>query len=116
MGLQRAAGNAAVNALLMGKIRAPGTAEIDAALQEMRHDEPAVDIVEKGLKKPKSVGVPVELEGPKPPASALAVNITGFGPNAVAPKKPVPPAKPVPANSRLGAAAAKPAMRTGGGG
>jgi hypothetical protein len=116
IGLQRAAGNAAVNALLMGRIRAPGTAEIDAALQEMRHDEPAVDIVEKGLKKAKSVGVPVELEGPKPPASALAVNITGFGPNVVAPKKPVPPAKPVPAKSPLGAAAAKPATRTGGGG
>ncbi len=116
MGLQRAAGNAAVNALLMGKLRAPGKGEIEAALREMRHDEPAVDIVEKGLKAAKSVGVPVELEGPKPPAAALAVNITGFGPNVVAPKKPVPLPKPVPAKSRLGAAAAKPAKRPGGGG
>jgi hypothetical protein len=116
IGLQRAAGNAAVNALLTGKVKTPGASEIDAALQEMRHDEPAVDIVEKGLKTAKSVGVPVELEGPKPPASALAVNITGFGPNVVAPKKPVPPAKPVPAKSRLGTAAAKPVTRTGGGG
>src|SRR4029077_6894156 len=59
---------------------------------------------------------PVELEGPKPPASALATNITGFGPNVVAPKKPVPPTKPVPSKSGLGAAAAKPAPRTGAGG
>ncbi|HEY9347823.1 MAG TPA: hypothetical protein VIQ53_21025, partial [Inquilinus sp.] len=116
MGLQRAAGNAAVNALMLGKLRAPGKGEIEAALREMRHDEPAVDIVEKGLKAAKSVGVPVDLEGPKPPASALAVNITGFGPNVVAPKKPVPPPKPVPAKSRLGAAAAKPAKRSGGAG
>ncbi|WP_020103020.1 hypothetical protein [Mycobacterium sp. 360MFTsu5.1] len=114
MGLQRAAGNAAVNALLMGKLRAPGASEIEAALHEIRHDEPAVDIVEKGLKAAKSVGVPVELEGPKPPASALAVNMTGFGPNAVAPKKPVPPPKPVPAKSRLGTTAAKPAKHVGG--
>jgi hypothetical protein len=116
MGLQRAAGNAAVNALLMGKLRAPGASEIEAALHEIRHDEPAVDIVEKGLKAAQSVGVPVELEGPKPPASALAVNMTGFGPNAVAPKKPVPPPKPVPAKSRLGTVAAKPAKHAAGGG
>ncbi|WP_285031735.1 hypothetical protein [Mycolicibacterium sp. lyk4-40-TYG-92] len=114
IGLQRAAGNAAVNALLMGKFRAPDKKEIEAALHEMRHDEPAVDVVEKGLKAAKSVGVPVELEGPKPPASALAVNMTGFGPNAVAPKKPVPPPKPVPAKSRLGTTAAKPAKHVGG--
>ena len=116
MGLQRAAGNAAVNALLMGKLRAPGASEIEAALHEIRHDKPAVDIVEKGLKAAQSVGVPVELEGPKPPASALAVNMTGFGPNAVAPKKPVPPPKPVPAKSRLGTVAAKPAKHAAGGG
>ncbi|WP_110883712.1 hypothetical protein [Mycolicibacterium wolinskyi] len=114
--LQRAAGNAAVNALLMGKLRAPGKDEIDAALKEMRRDEPAIDTVEKGLKAAKAVGVPVELEGPKPPPSALAVTTTGFGPAAVAPKKPVPPPKPVPAKSSLGKAAAKPAKRTGGGG
>ncbi|WP_234816666.1 MULTISPECIES: phage tail protein [Mycolicibacterium] len=114
--LQRAAGNAAVNALLMGKLRAPGKDEIDAALKEMRRDEPAIDTVEKGLKAAKAVGVPVELEGPKPPPSALAVTTTGFGPAAVAPKKPVPPPKPLPAKSPLGKAAAKPAKRTGGGG
>lgn len=114
--LQRAAGNAAVNALLMGKLRAPGKDEIDAALKEMRRDEPAIDKVEKGLKAAKAVGVPVELEGPKPPPSALAVTTTGFGPAAVAPKKPVPPPKPVPAKSPLGKAAAKPAKRTGGAG
>lgn len=120
--LQRAAGNAAVNALLMGKFRAPGKGEIEAALKEMRRDEPAIDIVEKGLKAAKAVGVPVELEGPKPPPSALAVTTTGFGPAAVAPKKPVPPAKPVPAKGPLGKASARPAKsakpyeRPGGGG
>src|SRR6185369_15011218 len=112
--LQRAAGNAAVNALLLGKLRAPGKSEIDAALREMRRDEPAIDTVEKGLKAARSVGVPVELEGPKPPPSALAVTMTGFGPGAVAPKKPVPPAKPVPPVSPLGKAAAKPAKRGAG--
>ncbi|MEE6166061.1 MULTISPECIES: phage tail protein [unclassified Mycolicibacterium] len=117
--LQRAAGNAAVNALLLGKLRAPGKEEIESALGEMRRDEPAVDTVEKGLKAAQAVGVPVELEGPKPPASALAVTTTGFGPASVAPKKPVPPPKPVPAKSALGKAAAAPAKRgaaAGGGG
>jgi hypothetical protein len=114
--LQRAAGNAAVNALLLGKLRAPGKEEIETALGEMRRDEPAVDMVEKGLKAAQSVGVPVELEGPKPPASALAVTTTGFGPGSVAPKKPVPPPKPVPAKSALGKAAASPLKRAGVGG
>jgi hypothetical protein len=114
--LQRAAGNAAVNALLLGKLRAPGKEEIDTALGEMRRDEPAIDTVEKGLKAAQAVGVPVELEGPKPPASALAVTTTGFGPGSVAPKKPVPPPKPVPAKSPLGKAAAKSAKRAGPGG
>ncbi|GJJ23183.1 hypothetical protein [Mycolicibacterium mageritense] len=109
--LQRTAGNAAVNALLMGKLRAPGKSEIDSALGEMRRDEPAIDIVEKGLKAAKAVGVPVELEGPKPPPSALAVTMTGFGPAAVAPKKPVPPTKPVPPKSPLGKAAESPWIR-----
>ncbi|WP_232490813.1 hypothetical protein [Mycobacterium dioxanotrophicus] len=114
--LQRAAGNAAVNALLLGKLRAPGKEEIETALGEMRRDEPAVDTVEKGLKAAQAVGVPVELEGPKPPASALAVTTTGFGPGSVAPKKPVPPPKPVPAKSALGKAAASPLKRAGVGG
>lgn len=116
MGLQRAAGNAAVNALLMGRTKAPGSDEIGAALQEMRHDEPSVDVVEKGLETAKSLGVPVELEGPKPPASALAVNITGFGPNTVAPKKAVSPPKPLPAKNPLGVASATPAKQMGAGG
>ncbi|WP_458315706.1 phage tail protein [Mycolicibacterium brisbanense] len=109
--LQRAAGNAAVNALLLGKLRAPGKEEIETALGEMRRDEPAVETVEKGLKAAQAVGVPVELEGPKPPASALAVTTTGFGPASIAPKKAVPPPKPVPAKSSLGKAAAAPAKR-----
>jgi hypothetical protein len=114
--LQRAAGNAAVNALLLGKLKAPGKEEIDAALGEMRRDEPVVDTVEKGLKAAQAVGVPVELEGPKPPAAALAVTTTGFGPGSVAPKKPVPPPKPVPAKSPLGKAAAASAKRGTAGG
>lgn len=101
------AGNAAVNALLLGRLKAPGRAEIDAALDEMRRDEPVIDTVEKGLMAAKSVGVPVDLEGAKPPTAALAVTTTGFGPALVAPKKPVPPPKPVPAKSPLGMATAK---------
>jgi hypothetical protein len=108
--LQRNAGNSAVNALLAAKLNSPGgeaVGEIDAALKEIRHDEPAIDTVEKGLKAAKAAGVPVDLEGPKPPASALAVTTTGFGPGSVAPKKPVPPPKSVPAKSPLGKAGAK---------
>ncbi|TCN34597.1 hypothetical protein EV644_11985 [Kribbella orskensis] len=121
LALQRSAGNAAVNALLAAKLRSPGgdaVGDIDAALREVRRDEPAVDTVEKGLKAAKAAGVPVDLEGPKPPASALAVTTTGFGPGAVAPKKPVPPPKPVPAVSPLGKAGAKAAKpgKAGGGG
>ena len=98
--------------------RSPGAearTDIDAALREMRRDEPAIDTVEKGLKRAKAAGVPVELEGPKPPPSALAVTKTGFGPASVAPKKPVPPTKPVPKVSPLGKAAAKRAKAGGGG-
>jgi hypothetical protein len=109
LALQRNAGNAAVGALLAAKLRSPGeqaVTEIDAALQEVRRDEPAIDTVEKGLKAAKAAGVPVDLEGTKPPASALAVTTTGFGPESVAAKKPVPPAKPVPAVHPLGKAGA----------
>ena len=110
LALQRQAGNAAVGALLAAKAKLPGgqaATDLDGALREMKRDEPAVEPVEKGLKAAKDVGVPVDLEGPKPPPSALAVTKTGFGPGAVAPKKPVPPPKPVPATSPLGKAAAK---------
>jgi len=110
LALQRNAGNAAVSALMAAKLRSPGesaVADIDAALKEIRRDEPAIETVEKGLKAAKATGVPVELEGPKPPPSALAVTMTGFGPESVAPKKPVPPPKPVPAAHPLGKAAAK---------
>jgi hypothetical protein len=63
--------------------------------------------VEKGLKAAKAAGVPVDLEGVRPPASALAVTTTGFGPGAVPAKKPVPPPKKVPAVSPLGKAGAR---------
>lgn len=112
--LQRSAGNAAVSALMAAKLKWPGEqagAEIDAAIREVKRDEPEIDTVEKGLKQAKAVGVPVDLEGVKPPASALAVTRTGFGPGSVPPKKPVPPTKPVPPVSPLGkAAAAKPKL------
>ncbi|MGW6931973.1 phage tail protein [Lentzea sp. NPDC054927] len=117
LALQRDAGNAAVGALMAAKQKQPDPAalgHIDAALEEVRGSEPEIDTVEKGLKAAQSAGVPVTLEGPKPPASALAVTTTGFGPNAVQPKKPVPPAKPVPAKSKLGTAAARPAAKSGG--
>ena len=121
LALQRAAGNAAVGALLAARLRSPGEqarSDVDAALRELRGDEPAIDTVEKGLRAAKAVGVPFELEGPRPPASALAVTTTGFGPGSVAPKAPVPPPKPVPAVSSLGRAAAvvpKPGGNRGGG-
>jgi hypothetical protein len=117
LALQRDAGNAAVGALMAAKQKQPDATalgHIDAALKEVRGSDPEIDTVEKGLKAAQSAGVPVTLEGPKPPASALAVTTTGFGPNAVPPKKPVPPAKPVPAKSKLGAAGARPAAKSGG--
>ncbi|HEX7308476.1 hypothetical protein [Lentzea sp.] len=115
LALQRDAGNAAVGALMAAKQKQPDEAHIDAALKEVQRGEPDVDTVEKGLKAAQSAGVPVTMEGPKPPASALAVTTTGFGPNSVQPKKPTPPAKPVPAKSKLGTAGAKPAVKSGGG-
>jgi hypothetical protein len=116
LALQRAAGNAAMSALMAGRLRLPGkqaVADIDGAMKELRRDEPAVDKVEKGLKAAKAAGVPVDLEGVRPPASALAVTTTGFGPGNVPAKKPVPPPKKVPAVSPLGRAAAKRAAPAG---
>ncbi|MDQ0850364.1 hypothetical protein QFZ65_002302 [Arthrobacter sp. B3I9] len=109
LALQRQAGNAAVGALMAAKLKSPGEqagADIDAALKEIRKNEPAIGTVEKGLKAAQAAGVPVELEGPKPSASALAVTKTGFGPGSVPAKKPVQPPKPVPAVSPLGKAGA----------
>ncbi|WP_189259778.1 phage tail protein [Lentzea flava] len=114
LALQRDAGNAAVGALMAAKQKQPDETSIDAALKEVRRGEPDIDTVEKGLKAAQSAGVPVTLEGPKPPASALAVTTTGFGPNAVPPKKPAPPPKPVPAKSPLGKAGARRAAGGGG--
>lgn len=118
LALQRDVGNDAVRALLAGKLRFPeerARGDMDAALVELRKDEPAVDTVETGLKAAQSVGIPVELEGPKPPPSALSVTKSGFGPGSVPAKKPPPPAKPVPAKNRLGKAAARPPGPRGGG-
>ena len=56
----------------------------------------------EGLKAAQAAGVPVELEGPKPPASALAVTKTGFGPEAVAPPRPARPPKPVASGTPFG--------------
>ncbi|MGB5952248.1 MAG: hypothetical protein WBG57_06985, partial [Ornithinimicrobium sp.] len=118
LALQRRAGNAAVNALMSGKAKVEGSARdsIETALTQIRRDEPDVDAVEDGLKAAQSAGVPVDLEGTKPPPSALAVTTTGFGPAAVDPKKAPPPKKPVPDKSALGKTAAKrPKMPKGGG-
>ncbi len=116
--LQRAAGNSAVSALMAGKLKSSGDAvgDIDGALREVRGSEPNLEIVEKGLKATKAAGVPVDLEGEanKPPATALAVVKTGFGPGAVAPKKPVPPPKPTKPVSPLGKAGAKAPKPPGG--
>ena len=110
--LQRSAGNAAVGALLAGRLRSPGgdkVADIERALAQVQGSDPDVPVVEKGLKAAQEAGVPVDLDGAdqKPPASALAVTRTGFGPEQVAAKKPVPPPKPTPAASPLGKAAAR---------
>jgi hypothetical protein len=109
LAMQRSAGNAAVSALMAARLRSPGEAavgDIDAALRELRQDEPAMNTVEVGLRRAQAAGVPVDLEGPKPPPSALAVIRTGFGPGSVPTKKPVPPKKPVPDVSPLGKAGA----------
>lgn len=116
LAMQRAAGNAAVSALVRAKLRFPSAEqakELDAGLREAKKDEPVLDTLEKGLKRAKALGIPVDLEGIRPPASALAVTTTGFGPNAVPPKKAVPPPKPVPKVSPLGKAAAKPPAAAG---
>jgi hypothetical protein len=45
LAMQRAAGNAAVSALMAARLRSPGeraVTEIDAALREVRRDEPAI--------------------------------------------------------------------------
>src|SRR5690349_5473206 len=110
LALQRAAGNSAVSALMAARLRSPGeraVTEIDAALEQLKRDEPVVEVVETGLRSARAAGVPVDLEGQKPPASALAVSPTGFGPAQVPAKKAVPPPKPVPAKSPLGKVAAK---------
>lgn len=110
LALQRAAGNEAINALMLGQLRMPGpqaAREMAEARTELHRDEPVVDKVEKGLKAARALGIPVDLDGIKPPASALAVTSSGFGPGAVAAKKPVPPPKKTPPVSPLGKAAAK---------
>jgi hypothetical protein len=110
--LQRSAGNAAVSALLAAKAKSPATGldDIEKALVEVRGGDPDIPQVEKGLEATKAAGVPVDIDGEahKPPASALAVNRTGFGPASVAPKKPVPPTKPTKPVSPLGKAGTKP--------
>jgi hypothetical protein len=110
LGLQRLAGNAAVNALLAAKGKSKGedaTGKIDGALHELRGSDPALHTVEAGLKAAEAAGVPVQMEGPKPPASALAVTMTGFGPEAVAPPRSKSAPKPVPQVNKLGKTAAK---------
>ena len=110
LALQRKAGNEAINALLLGQLRRPSSQaarQMAEARAELGQDEPKVDKVETGLKTARSLGIPVDLEGIRPPASALAVTSTGFGPGAVAAKRPVPPPKKTPPVSPLGRAAAK---------
>ncbi len=117
--VQRSGGLEPMNALIAGRMRFPSkqsAADLDGGIRELHRDEPAIGPVEKGLKAAKALGVPVDLEGIRPPASALAVTTTGFGPGSVAAKKPVPPPKKTPAISPLGRAGAKRAAgpRTGG--
>ncbi|OFE15251.1 hypothetical protein BA895_05710 [Humibacillus sp. DSM 29435] len=104
--LQRSVGNAAVTALLAARARPGGgerVSEIDAALLQARSGQPDLDTLERGLTAAKEVGVAVDIDGAdrKPPASALTVTKTGFGPSTVAAKKPVPPPKPARPSSPL---------------
>ncbi|MEO7000000.1 MAG: hypothetical protein ABI112_18135 [Terracoccus sp.] len=117
--LQRSAGNAAVTALLAAKGRPGGgdrVSEIDAALVQAHRGEPDLDTLERGLMVAKAVGVAVDIDGAdkKPPASALAVTKTGFGPSTVAAKKPVSPPKPVrPVSPMAKGALLKPVVKVG---
>ncbi|WP_147414559.1 HNH endonuclease signature motif containing protein [Rhodococcus rhodochrous] len=83
--------------------KADKRADIDAGLRETRKDEPDLPVLEAGLRAAKAVGVAVDIDGAahRPPASALAVVITGFGPAAVAAAKPPPAPKSAPARSPL---------------
>jgi competence ComEA-like helix-hairpin-helix protein len=115
LALQRRAGNQAVTALMAAKQKAPSeqaVSDMDSALREIRSDDPVIDKVEVGLKAAKDAGVPVDLEGQKPPASALAVVKTGFGPGSVAAKKAKPPPKAVPKVSPVGKAGSAPTKKT----
>ncbi len=117
LSMQRRAGNQAVTALMLGRARSPGDAareDLDVALAEVRRDEPAVDLVETGLKRAQAAGVPVDLEGVKPPPLALAVTKTGFGPAQVASKRAKPPTKAVPRKSPLATAGGAAAKRRAG--
>ena len=117
--LQRSAGNAAVSALMAGKVRSPGeqaVTDIDARAEGDaprragdRHGREGA----QGGQGGRRAGRPRRVRSRRP--SALAVTTTGFGPGSVAPKKPVPPTKPVPAVSPLGKAASQGAPRPAGG-
>lgn len=116
--LQRQAGNAAVSALLAARAKAtegPATDTLDAALREVRGTDPAIDVVQAGFRTASGLGVPVHAEGPKPPAGALAVTLTGFGPARVPGAAPARPPRPLPAVSPLahaGKAPKRPPSRT----
>ncbi len=121
LALQRRAGNAAVSALLAGKAKTTDDTKLDhieAAIKEVKKNDPDIDKVEKGLKDTKAAGVPVDLEGEaqKPPPSLLEVVKTGFGPGAVAPKAAVAPKGKVAEKSPLGKGAQTPKKPGGTGG
>ena len=83
MAMQARAGNSAVSALLAARLKGPEDhvrSELDDGLCELKREEPDVDVLEKGLEAARGLGIPIDLEGTKPPASALAVTTTGFGP------------------------------------
>ena len=76
--------------------------DLDAGMREARKEEPDIETLEKGLKTAKGLGISVDLEGIRPPPSALAVTTTGFGPGSVAAKKPVPPQEADPGQESAG--------------
>ena len=118
VGLQRAAGNAAVSALIAGRLKLPSVEaakNIDAGLRKSGHDETMIDTVEKAIKPAKAAGASVEIEARRPPSTTLPLSRTGFGPASAAPKNPVLPTTSVPTVSRRDDPAAKGGKAAGGG-
>ena len=116
MALQRAAGNSAVNALMAARLRFPGEqarSDIDGAPAGDAPGRAGRRHRREGAEGGEGPGVPVDLEGPAAAVGACGDHHRlrarcGAGEEAGAAQEPVP------AESPLGKAAAKPAKPGGG--